>query len=658
MRKLSMVVCPSKNAGHVSQTGQADMTRLDCVPDFRSAANGGIQKITNNCNGAATIVQTRILILPLICLFSACGGSSTNAPATYAVGGSVGGLVGSGLVLQNNSGNDLAISASGAFVFTAQIANNNAFNVTVKTQPSNPTQTCTVGGGSGTVSGANVSSVVVSCVTNTYALGGTVKGLNGTGLVLQNNAGSDLLVSANGTFAFTGSVASGTSYNVTIKTQPTAVPAQTCSLANGAGTVGGLAVTNIVVACRNLVGHFLYVPNNGSSNVSAYVINPNTGELTPVLGSPFAAGAGARLATADPANKFLYVTGLVSGAQATLAGYSINPATGALTAVSTAPYNLGSSGALTVGKPLIHQSGNFLYVTAAGTATYGFSINSTTGELVAVAGSPYLTGGSATQTGTLDASGRFLYVPYGIATAPTIAGAVLRYQVDSTTGALSPLGSVSTGGNNPIRVNIHPTGKFAYVPNAGSANLAAFNIDSTTGALTVVGGSPYTTGLTPLNAAFSSSGSNFYLGNTGNTGATPGAGSISAFSVNAVSGALIPITGSPVATGGNNAQGIVIYPNGKYALVNNISSASVAIYGINNMDGSLTPVVGSPFSTPSTSPGRVIVDPSGRFAYLTDTLANTITALSIDASLGTITVVGSYPTGTTPTNIPEIVGLQ
>ena len=82
-----------------------------------------------------------------------------------------------------------------------------------------------------------------------YSVGGTVSKLAGTGggLHLQNNRADTLGVDANGTFTFATKLASGTSYNVQISTQPSS-PAQTCGVTNGAGTVTG-DVTNIVVDC-------------------------------------------------------------------------------------------------------------------------------------------------------------------------------------------------------------------------------------------------------------------------------------------------------------------------------------------------------------------------------------------------------------------------
>ena len=98
---------------------------------------------------------------------SECSGFSDYALGyrvpLYTVGGSVSGLTGSGLVLQNNSGDDEAIATNGAFTFDTSLPAGSSYAVTVKTQPSSPTQTCTVSNGTGTVSGANVSDALITC---------------------------------------------------------------------------------------------------------------------------------------------------------------------------------------------------------------------------------------------------------------------------------------------------------------------------------------------------------------------------------------------------------------------------------------------------------------------------------------------------------------
>ncbi len=70
----------------------------------------------------------------------------------------------------------------------------------------------------------------------TYTIGGTVSGLTASGLVLQDNGGNNLSVSANGNFAFSGALDSGTAYAVAVLTQPSG---QNCAVTNGSGTARG-----------------------------------------------------------------------------------------------------------------------------------------------------------------------------------------------------------------------------------------------------------------------------------------------------------------------------------------------------------------------------------------------------------------------------------
>jgi ketosteroid isomerase-like protein len=176
-----------------------------------------------------------------------CTENCAAAPASYTIGGTVTGLAGTGLVLQNNGGNNLTVAANGNFTFTTTLVNGASYNVTVLTQPSSPNQICSVTNATGTVAGANVTSVAVNCV-NSYTIGGNVTGLAGTGLVLQNNGGNNLTITANGTFTFTTTLVNGTSYNVTVLTQPTS-PNQICSVTNATGTVAGANVTSVAVNC-------------------------------------------------------------------------------------------------------------------------------------------------------------------------------------------------------------------------------------------------------------------------------------------------------------------------------------------------------------------------------------------------------------------------
>jgi uncharacterized delta-60 repeat protein len=83
-----------------------------------------------------------------------------------------------------------------------------------------------------------------------FTIGGTVDGLQGTGLVLTD-LGGELAVSANGPFTFPGTRVAGQGYEVAVRTQPRG-PDQVCTVQHGAGTVGGADVTDVVVNCELL----------------------------------------------------------------------------------------------------------------------------------------------------------------------------------------------------------------------------------------------------------------------------------------------------------------------------------------------------------------------------------------------------------------------
>jgi hypothetical protein len=87
----------------------------------------------------------------------------------------------------------------------------------------------------------------------TYTIGGTISGLTSGSLVLQNNSGDNLTVSANSSsFTFATPYVSGPTYAVTVGTQPTGF---TCSVTNGTGTVVSSIVTSVVVTCvANWIG--------------------------------------------------------------------------------------------------------------------------------------------------------------------------------------------------------------------------------------------------------------------------------------------------------------------------------------------------------------------------------------------------------------------
>jgi Lactonase, 7-bladed beta-propeller len=98
-----------------------------------------------------------------------------------------------------------------------------------------------------------------------------------------------------------------------------------------------LAIAANLVAAP-LHAQFVYVANFNSNNVSGYTIDPSTGALTAIVGSPFPAGVPPHSVAVDPSGKFAYV----ANEGGNVSGYTIDPRTGALTAIAGSPFPAGS----------------------------------------------------------------------------------------------------------------------------------------------------------------------------------------------------------------------------------------------------------------------------------------------------------------------------
>lgn len=200
------------------------------------------------------------------------GGSKQAPPMTYTIGGTVAGLNGGGLVLQDDGGDNLPINAGAStFSFSTSVPQAGLYSVTVLMQPAG--QTCVVANGSGSATG-KVSDIAVTC-TSLETITGTIVGLANPGLVLQDNGGDSLTIASTATnFTFPTPVASGGAYLVSVLNQPLG---ETCTLTNGSGNANA-AITNITVTCSpqfaisgtitGLKGTGLVLEDNGTDTLT------------------------------------------------------------------------------------------------------------------------------------------------------------------------------------------------------------------------------------------------------------------------------------------------------------------------------------------------------------------------------------------------------
>jgi len=180
---------------------------------------------------------------------------------------------------------------------------------------------------------------------------------------------------------------------------------------------------------------------------------------------------------------------------------------------------------------------------------------------------------------------------------------------DGTTAATS---SNSAGSANRSAAAPDNVAGFAYVTNSGSNDISVYAIDATTGTLSEIAGSPFAGAVSPYSVTVDPSGKFAYVAN----GSSFFSGSVSAFNIDATTGALTEVAGSPFATGSFRSS-VTIHPSGKFAYVVNgnfqFSPGNVSAFSINATSGALSEIAGSPF-TAGIEAFDVTGDPAVRVA--------------------------------------------
>jgi 6-phosphogluconolactonase len=361
-------------------------------------------------------------------------------------------------------------------------------------------------------------------------------------------------------------------------------------------------------------------------------------------------------------SQVVYVANTVSN---NVSAYSIDAGSGALTPIPGSPFpSLPTSLTATLIAANIFPgpvavaldpAGKFLYAANSTAADYSsyistYNVNAATGALTAIPGSPFAIANAFQLTGVaVDPSGKVLYVA---------DGNVYPLNINSSSGALTGAApsthDLSYVGNSLV---VSPTGKFVYATGVNciigceAGSLSAFTVNATSGALSAVPGSPFPTGQGPNVVTMDPTGKFVYVPNVSFCIICP-PGSVSAYSVNTGNGALTPVPGSPFPDTALGPLGAAVDPTGKFLYVSNYVAGSVSAYTINASSGALTAVPGSPFPAGS-QPQAVAVDPTAKFLYVANSFSNTISAYTINAGSGALTPIPGSPfaTGKGPVSI-------
>ena len=159
-----------------------------------------------------------------------------------------------GLRLESDNGSEnITRGSNGSFSFSQRVEDHGSWSVSVTNQPGGPSQTCEVTPDSGSIDGEDVDDIEVSCEVNQFSVGGSISGLEGSGLRLRfrsDDAGINVTrdVSGNSFILSPPKLDDLSDYRVTVASHPTGVY-QDCSVANGTGNLNGSNVTNVSVSC-------------------------------------------------------------------------------------------------------------------------------------------------------------------------------------------------------------------------------------------------------------------------------------------------------------------------------------------------------------------------------------------------------------------------
>lgn len=332
-------------------------------------------------------------------------------------------------------------------------------------------------------------------------------------------------------------------------------------------------------------------------------------------------------------SEYAYVVNLTD---ATISTYSINADTGALTQVAGSQPIAGIS--ITT-----NPAGNFAYVMTykeTKTALSIFRINPNTGKLTKIEGNSVLLEKYPISV-TVNPAGTFAYVAMG-----TIEGAIGMtnisvYRINGVTGALTPVaGSMLALKDEISSFTINPTGTFAYVVDSYVAhgnNISVYRINGATGTLTPVAGSPFESSAVPIffdNLKINPLGVFAYT-------VIGGDSSVSAYRINAKTGAFTLVKGSPFKAG-KSPNGVTVNPAGTFMYIANMGDHSISAYRINTTTGVLTPIAGSPFDVLG-QPQSITIGPAGNFLYTANSNDNSVSAYRINAATGTLTEVEGSP---------------
>jgi 6-phosphogluconolactonase (cycloisomerase 2 family) len=360
------------------------------------------------------------------------------------------------------------------------------------------------------------------------------------------------------------------------------------------GGVGKTHVNITVTAIKLRAVRFIYVADFGNNKVLGFKVDPSTGKPTPTLQGSVTTNSSYRLAS-DNGGYRLYLTNAAPQPFSRVYAYFINKSNGSLHQVPGSPFPLSE----TSGPIAVHPSGKFVFVgTLAfqpGDGILVLKVNPD-GSLTEVNSSPVLTNSTPGEI-TVDPSGKHVYV------SSQGGNSIDAFNFDISSGTLTPTpGSpyiVSTPGCVGLGLSgiTNSFGKFLYTSEDGASMISAFAIAGTTGTLKEIRGSPFADdggcvggGVSPVDLTTEPTGKFLYVLNRNPF-------YISIYAINAGNGSLRHIRDT-VQIGTYSYESLRSDPSGKFLYVPVVDTDGIeklSGFSVNAVSGELTALPGSPF---------------------------------------------------------------
>lgn len=309
---------------------------------------------------------------------------------------------------------------------------------------------------------------------------------------------------------------------------------------------------------------FAFAASIADQSISAYIVDPKTGELRPHgYALPATGSMRPHLLTPSKDGRALYVPYQDSHE---LAVFEVDALSGQWSQTSLVPTGL---------RPmhfLLHPSADVAYLALSSEhqiATYG--IDPLTHAVSEIA--PRTPTGFGPQHLAIDPTHRFLFA------LNTLASTISAFAIDPMTQALSAVGSEQPTGVSPSDLELTLDGRFLYVVNSRGHSVTSFAIDTQNGALTPLGATPV--GMLPVQSALDPTGRFLYVGVSGED-------VVRGFRIDEASGALTSL-GAGWGSG-EQPVSLCIDPAGQFLYAGNNDTDDLASFRIDPGSGALTPL--------------------------------------------------------------------